>query len=515
MSCRQLCHPRARLCGPSQVVFRINSGDSSRLLRSLTVHAGWLAYSLKGQRGLMPVSAIGRRQVVEFRTVIAAPAEEVFRWHWQPGAVHRLMPPWESVEVVTPADGPRDGATAALKVRLGPLKLHWIARHCQTIPGLQFADVQQSGPFAFWHHVHRLEPLGADRCELVDKIEYELPASPASQLIVGDYVKKRLARMFDHRHQVTAADVALFMNRGGRAMRILVTGSHGLIGSELVPFLTSLGHEVVRLVRAHPEQKDILWRPDSGVMDKSALEGLDAVVHLAGDNIASGRWTANKKAKIRSSRVLGTKLLCDTLASLKKPPAVLVSASAIGYYGHRADEVLTEESLPGAGFLADVCREWEAAVEPARRAGIRVANLRTGVVLSRRGGALSRMLPAFQMGAGGNIGSGQQWMSWVSCEDVVGAIHHIVTHPELAGPINAVAPQAVTNSRFTAVLGGVLHRPTVLSVPEFAAHLLLGEMADNLLLASALVTPRKLLDSGYTFRHAALEPMLRGLLGAA
>ncbi len=425
------------------------------------------------------------------------------------------MPPWESVEVVRPADGPADGATAVLKVKVGMFKLEWIARHFQMVAGLQFADIQQRGPFAFWHHVHRLEPLGADRCELIDKIEYELPASPISQLLLGGYVKKKLARMFNYRHQTTVNDIRLVMNTGGRVMKIAVTGSHGLIGSQLIPFLTSLCHEVVRLVRAYPAQGDILWRPESGEIDKSSLEGLDAVVHLAGDSIAAERWTASKKARIRSSRVTGTRLLSQTLASLKKPPEVLISASAIGYYGNRADEVLTEESLPGTGFLADVCREWESAVEPARRAGIRVANLRIGVVLSRAGGALTKMLPAFQMGAGGNIGSGKQWMSWVSSEDVIGSIYHVLTHKELEGPINVVAPQAVTNSGFTAALGNVLHRPTVLPLPGFVAHLLLGEMADELLLSSAQVKPCKLLESGYKFRHPALEPMLRELLGVA
>ncbi|MBX9693593.1 MAG: TIGR01777 family oxidoreductase [Cyanobacteria bacterium] len=427
----------------------------------------------------------------------------------------RLIPPWESVEVIRPADGPHDGATAVLRVGLGPLKCDWVAEHCQTIFGLQFADTQKSGPFAFWHHLHKVEPTAVDQCALVDRIEYELPASLLSEPTVGGFVREKLRRMFHYRHEVTASDMALLKKTGGQVMKVLVTGSHGLVGSHLIPFLTSQGHQIVRLVRSHAEKDDVLWNPSSGDIDRDALEGFDAVVHLAGDNIASGRWTAAKKEEIRASRVEGTKLLCETLATLKKPPEVLVSASAIGFYGDRADEVLNEESSAGTGFLAELCRDWEEATRPAKQSGIRVANLRIGVVLSPRGGALTKMLPAFQIGAGGNIGSGRQWMSWISVDDLTGAINHALTHKGLEGPVNAVAPQAVTNKQFTSALGEVLHRPTFLPLPGFAAHLLLGEMADELLLSSALVKPSKLVESGYTFRYPMLEPMLKKLLGAA
>jgi hypothetical protein len=268
-------------------------------------------------------------------------------------------------------------------------------------------------------------------------------------------------------------------------------------------------------VRHNPGPTDIAWDPDSGVIEKDRLDGFDAVVHLAGDNIASERWTDSKKAKIRTSRIKGTRLLCDSLATLTNPPSVIVSASAIGYYGDRADEYLSEESTAGSGFLAEVCRDWEAACGPARDAGIRVANLRIGVVLSPAGGALKKMLAPFQMGAGGRLGSGKQYMSWICIDDVTGAIHHVLTHEQLDGPINAVAPNPVSNNQFTAALGTALIRPTIVPVPGFAAHLLLGEMADALLLSSARVNPRKLLESGYKFRHPELLPMLREMLRAA
>lgn len=241
-------------------------------------------------------------------------------------------------------------------------------------------------------------------------------------------------------------------------------------------------------------------------------EGPDAVVHLAGENIARARWSERQKALIRDSRVKGTRLLCDLLARYSPPPKALVCASAVGYYGDRADEILKEESAPGSGFLADVCREWEAATQPAVERGIRVVNLRIGIVLSPMGGALAKMLTPFKLGVGGTIGSGRQYMSWIALDDVVGAIHFALTNESLHGPVNAVAPNPVTNREFTHTLGRVLSRPTLFPMPAFAARLVLGEMADALLLASARVEPAQLLASGFTFRHPDLEAALRALL---
>ncbi len=243
----------------------------------------------------------------------------------------------------------------------------------------------------------------------------------------------------------------------------------------------------------------------------SALEGVDAVVHLAGENIAE-RWTAAKKARIRDSRVKGTQLLCETLTRLSSPPKVLVSASAIGYYGDRGEETLTDDSPPGRGFLPEVCRAWEAATEPARQQGLRVVQLRLGVVLSVAGGALAKMLPPFRLGLGGVLGSGRQYMSWIALDDVVGTLQHAVVTDALQGPTNAVAPRAVTNQEFTKTLGKVLGRPTAMPLPAFAARLMFGEMADELLLASARVQPTKLLASGYQFRYPELAEALRHLL---
>lgn len=304
-------------------------------------------------------------------------------------------------------------------------------------------------------------------------------------------------------------------------MRVLVTGSTGLVGSALVPFLITLGHRVTRLVRKvstssaglGPSVTDALWDPVAATIDRKALEGMDAVIHLAGENIAAGRWTPQQKARLRDSRVGGTRFLAETLASLQQPPRTLVSASAIGYYGSRGSELMTEGSALGTGFLADVCRDWEAATEPAARKGVRVVHLRVGVVLSPRGGALHKMLTPFKLGVGGVIGDGRQYLSWVSLDDLIGAIHHALVTETLRGAVNAVAPHPVTNREFTKALGRVLSRPTILPLPAFAARLLLGEMADALLLASTRVAPERLLSSGYKFQHPELEGALRHVLG--
>jgi len=298
-------------------------------------------------------------------------------------------------------------------------------------------------------------------------------------------------------------------------MKVLVSGSSGLVGSALAPFLTGSGHQVVRLVRSQPrdEASEVRWDPEAGAIDKAGLGAVDAAVHLAGESIAAGRWTAARKVRILESRVKGTRLLAETLAGLKQRPKVFVSASAVGYYGDRGEETLTEESGPGSAYLSEVCRQWEAAAEPAAASGIRVVNLRFGIVLSAAGGALPRLLTPFRLGLGGRLGSGKQFMSWIAIDDVVGAIVHALMTEALRGPANAVAPQPVTNREFTKTLGRVLGRPTLFPMPACAARLAFGEMADELLLASQRVEPARLLASGYQFRFPHLEGALRHLLG--
>lgn len=300
-------------------------------------------------------------------------------------------------------------------------------------------------------------------------------------------------------------------------MKVAVTGATGLIGSALVPFLRGGGHEAAPLRRAPAGRggDGPSWDPDTGALSAGALDGLDAVVHLAGENVAGGRWTAARKARIRDSRVDGTRRLAEALAALPAPPRTLVAASAIGFYGDRGDEALDESSPPGEGFLPVVCQAWEEAAAPAREAGIRVVHLRIGVVLTPAGGALGQMLLPFRMGVGGVIGSGRQYMSWVALDDVLGGVLHVLRTDGLAGAVNMVAPNPATNMEFTKTLGRVLRRPTILPLPGFAARLAFGEMADALLLASARVEPARLRQGGFAFGYPGLEDALRHVLGRA
>jgi len=293
--------------------------------------------------------------------------------------------------------------------------------------------------------------------------------------------------------------------------RVLVSGASGPIGATLLPSLDTRGYDVVRLVRgAAAGAGQILWDPVRPIAPE-LVSGFDAVIHLAGESIV-GRWTSGKKAKIRDSRVLGTSNLAQALALAKDKPHVFVCSSAIGYYGNRGDEVLREESAAGEGFLAEVCREWETATKPAIDAGIRTAQIRTGVVLSPKGGALGKMLTPFKLGLGGRIGDGRQWMSWIDIQDMIGAIHHILKTDLLQGPVNMVAPKPVTNAEFTQTLASVLSRPAIFPVPAFAVKVAFGEMGESVLLAGQRVEPARLVASGYPFRYSELRASLENTL---
>jgi uncharacterized protein (TIGR01777 family) len=454
-------------------------------------------------------------QVFVERARIDAPAEDVFWWHARPGAFERLTPPWTGVTVAERRGGIEDGARVVLKIPVGPTYVRWVAEHRDYIEGRQFCDVQVEGPFARWEHTHRFEPNGPRACVLEDRVKYALPLGAVGGFIGGALVHRMLERMFAYRHRITVQDIATHAAYPGTPLHVVVSGSSGLVGAALVPFLTTGGHRVRRLVRSRPahQEDQVQWDPAAGSVDATGLEGVDAVVHLAGENIAGGRWTEATKARIRESRSRGTRLLSESLARLRRPPQVLVCASAIGYYGDRGVTSVDEDSEPGTGFLADVCKDWEAATAAASAAGIRVVRLRLGVVLSVAGGALAKLLLPFELGAGGRLGSGAQYMSWVSLDDVIGIVLHAIRTDGLAGAVNAVAPQPVTNFEFTKTLGRVLARPTFFPVPAAAARLAFGEMADEMLLASTRVEPTRLAKSQYMFRHPTLEAALRHTLG--
>jgi uncharacterized protein (TIGR01777 family) len=296
-------------------------------------------------------------------------------------------------------------------------------------------------------------------------------------------------------------------------MKVLIAGASGLIGSALIPSLEAEGAEVTRLVRSTPKPGEIEWHPNQDTMDPARLEGFEAVINLAGENVAGGRWTEELKRRIHDSRVNGTHLLSEAMAKLAKRPRVFLCASATGFYGDRDDEVLDEHSDSGGGFLAGVCREWEQATEPAASAGVRVVNLRFGVILAREGGMLAKLLTPFKMGMGGKVGSGKQIISWVAIDDAVSVIKLALHDETFRGPVNVVAPHPVTNEAFTKTLGHVLSRPTALAMPAFAARLAFGEMADEMLLSSQYVVPKRLTDAGFQYQYPELEAALRRYVG--
>jgi hypothetical protein len=457
------------------------------------------------------------------RSPMPVSAEELYAWHARPLALQRLLPPWEAARIVKQEGAfGTDGFQITMRAKtLGPLKTTWRAEVFDFQPGRRFQDRCLNGPFAYWNHTHLMIPDGANSSFLEDDVEYRPPLGALGRLFGGGMLKRRLATIFAYRHALLASDLQRHNQFKDRErMTIAVNGSRGLIGAELVPFLTTGGHKVIRLVTgsATPPYDDgtkwVQWKPDAPLPTET-LEGVDAVIHLAGDPVAEGRWNAEKKRKILESRTIPTRHIAEAIAAmpLERRPKVFVCASAIGFYGIRGDEELTEESATGTGFFPDVVRAWEDACDPARNAGARVVNLRIGVVLSPRGAALGAQLLPFKMGAGAVLGSGKQWQPWITVNDSVGAIHHCLMTDDLRGPVNLVAPNPVTNREFTKTLGRVLRRPAFMWLPRTALRVMFGEVADEALLASIKVRPAKLLASGFTFDQTELEPGLRFLLG--
>jgi uncharacterized protein (TIGR01777 family) len=450
---------------------------------------------------------------LEFTSELDVPADAVFGWHARPGAFRRLTPPWAPVRLDS-FEGIREGDRAVLRLGPGPLALRWVAEHHDVVEGRQFCDRQVQGPFAHWDHTHRFEPLdGGARCRLVDHITYELPGGALGEQI-APWIEPELRRQFAYRHRVTRRDLALHWQYApeDRSLTVAVSGASGLVGSQLVPFLTTGGHTVKRLVRSGPTAADeILWDPRSGTVEAELLEGVDAVVHLAGESVF-GPWTEAKKRRIRDSRADGTRLLAEALAGLDDPPEAFVSASAVGYYGDRAGEVVTEETPGGEGFLADVCRAWEAATEPAAEAGLRTVQARIGVVLSPAGGALQVQWPLFWAGLGARVGPPDQYVPWIALDDVLGGLYYLLGS-DLEGPVNLTAPAPAPMNRYTETLADVLDRSARLRVPASVLRGLLGEVAEEMMLKSARVVPDRLANDGYTFGYADLTEALRHLLG--
>jgi uncharacterized protein len=433
------------------------------------------------------------------RSPMPVTARELFDWHRRPGAFDRLNPPFEPVTVEEPSQGIMDGARTVVRVHVGPFSRRWVAVHNNYQDGVSFSDSQVSGPFALFEQTHRMVPAGQHTSVLEDDIHYRLPLGWLGALGGGRLARSKLEALFAYRHVVMAADLARHKALPGAPLKVGITGAHGFIGTALTPFLTTGGHTVVPL-------------PRSGVT-AAMLEGLDAVVNLAGASVAAGRWTPARKAEIRNSRVDTTARLVDAMRACRRPPPVLLSGSAIGIYGDRGSAGLDETSAPGEGFLAGVCRDWEAEAHRAEGFGVRVVLLRTGLVLSPNGGALEKLAPIVRACLGGRVGPGTQVYSWIALEDVLGAIHFALRTPTLKGPVNLTAPEPATNGAFTEALGEVLHRPTVAPLPATVVRAVFGQMGEETLLASAQVAPHALLDAGFTFRWPGLREALRFCLG--
>ena len=455
-------------------------------------------------------------QIFEKTSRIEASAQDLYAWHSRPGAFTRLSPPWQQVRLLAGSTGLREGSRVVLELKSGPFRKIWKAEHRNVRPGLGFQDIQLEGPFDRWEHTHDFSPVDETSSELKDRIAYRLPAGTLGDLTAGNYVRHQLERVFTYRHSTTADDLRLFArSRDLPRLKIAVTGSTGFIGSAFAQLLTTQGHTVLPMARGTSVQNPELatWNTEDGVLNPQSLEGVDAVVHLAGESVSEGRWSRTKKIRIRTSRQKGTARLVASLLELNEPPKVLVSASAIGFYGNRKDEILNEHSSRGSGFLAEIADAWESASQDASKAGIRVVNPRFGVVLSPTGGALAKMLPLFQIGAGGVLGSGKQWVSWISLDDAITALLQMIISPDLRGPVNITSPSPVTNRELTGVLAKVVRRPALARVPSIAAKVAFGEMAEAMLLASTRVMPESLEDDGFEFRHPDLETALRHVLG--
>ncbi len=456
-----------------------------------------------------------KNEVFIKRSRINAPVEMVFKWHSRPGALERLSPPWDPLQVIEKKGGIREGARAVLKMKAGPVPYKWIAEHTDYEENRLFRDRQVKGPLAQWIHTHRFEPDGNYACFLEDRIEYALLFHPFGSFFAGGAVRKKLEGIFNYRHTTTIHDIATHLPVNEKPMNVLISGASGVVGSALIPFLTTGGHRVTRLVRKKtvPGEEEVYWNPNANTLNTDDLAGTDTVIHLAGENIGQGRWTKEKKTRIIESRTKGTSLIANAIAKLDPAPRVMVCASAIGYYGNRGSQVLTEEDGPGDDFISEVCHKWEKAAEPAIEKGIRVVFMRIGIALTPSGGALERLLLPFQMGIGGKIGSGSQYMSWIGIDDVIGAIYHAIKNDKIEGPVNVVSPNPVTNKEFTKTLGRVLSRPTLATVPEFAIKIAFGEMGREIPLSSTRVKPEKLMKTGYRFRNPDIEGALSHLLG--
>lgn len=450
----------------------------------------------------------------KYSSVYPCSARELYDYHARPGALERLLPPWDKTTLIRKEGSIKPGGKVLLKIHTGPIPILWEAHHIEDEPGVRFKDIQHRGPFSQFSHTHSFSDTESG-CRLDDHIEFSLPGHSLLPPLITDQVIKKLQRGFQYRQHVLYEDILLHQKYSQKPLTILISGASGTLGQTLVPMLTTGGHTVYTLVRRKPdvEKQEIYWNPAKGEIDTSSLPPVDAVIHLAGEYIGLTRWSEDKKRRVLESRVKGTHLLAETIAALPAPPKVFLSASAVGYYGNRADTLLTEEAPPGTDYISEVCAAWENATLPAQKSNIRTIHMRLGVGLTPKGGALDRLISTSPLAYIRYFGSGNQYISWMSIDDMAAAMLHCIATPTLSGAVNIAAPSPVTNRELIEILSRVTTRPRVHPLPAVLLKTVFGQMASEIMLSSCRVSCKKLLDSGFRLRHENLESTLRKVLG--
>jgi uncharacterized protein len=437
-------------------------------------------------------------------------AREVFNWFFLPGSLERVAFPSKKVKLLSKEGNPEEeGFRYTFLIRIHFLWKRWILQRKTDLTSNKLVEEQLKGPFLKWRRTTAIKALTPTSCELLEEISYTLPFS---------FCKKKVKRELTHwcgwKSRLIEQDLLCYERYPKRSLRILVSGTSGLVGKSLVPFLQNAGHSVVCLVRRQGDLSEdvICWNPLTGDIDKEQFEGFDAVIHLAGDNVASGMWTKQKKERIFLSRCRDTWLLSHVLVRLYQPPKLVICASAVGYYGNRADELLTESSAKGQGFFSEVCARWEAATQVIENRGSRVVHTRFGPILAASGGVLGALLPLVRWNLGAVLGKGEQFMSWIAVDDVIGALYHVLNREEITGAVNVVAPHPVTQREFIRAVAQKMHRKVFVRIPERVLKISLKTMAEELLLSSQNVKPERLLQTGYAFRYPGLKEALDHLL---
>lgn len=449
-----------------------------------------------------------KRKIFTFSSSYPFSLQEVFNWHMRKDALKRFLPPWQKVKLLSIGSPKKIGSLTKLRMYMGPLFRDWLSKHVLYEEGKRFVDEAMKSPFLFWRHSHEFMEIKKGVL-LTDRIEYSLP-----WYLSSSYVEKNLQRLFAFRHKRLSSDLTIFHRYDTHKKKILISGASGLVGSECVAFLKNLGHEVYCLKRGKSDisRQIIGWDPEKDGNSIEEMEGFDAIIHLSGENIAKKRWSQTQKERIFQSRCRDTYHLATMVSRLCNPPKVFISASAVGIYGDRKEEILTEDHSYGDDFLANVCIHWEKAIEPLKQKAVRLCQARFGYILTPQGGMLGEMLLPFRLCLGGVMGSGKQMIPWVALDDVIYSLYHIMMTQSLFGPVNIVANQPVTQKEFAQTLAKVLRRPCLMRMPKLFLKFVLGERADALIFRSANVSNAKLLQSGYQPHFQTLESYFKECL---